>query len=241
MVLGVPAGHVFVVLSLIGLVVLPLALILGGSDVDTFGSFYRQIGSNNLRVLVGALIAGVVIDAVFFLRFWRYRDNFLALTPDAIVVFGFSIPWKYVETRLRGSVFVIHVTDQSAVDLRKIPWPYSSIYSYLIYRIVHYPRGEIRMPSWMFNVPIEQVLQAIETRKPIMTSAAVAEKAVIKAKGREYAKRGNMTMGIILTIGFFGYAAYLLLKGGVQAASTVMILMLLLGAYWYAIYSVGKK
>jgi len=50
-----------------------------------------------------------------------------------------------------------------------------------------------------------------------------------------------MTMGIILTIGFFGYAAYLLLKGGVQAASTVMILMLLLGAYWYAIYSVGKK
>jgi hypothetical protein len=132
------------------------------------------------------------------------------------------------------------VTDQSVVDLGRIPWPYSAARGFG-YRMIHYPRGEIRLPDWMFEVPLEQVLHAFESSRPSTAPERIAEQAQIKAKGREYAKRGNVAIGIVITVGFFAYASYLLLRGGMQAASTIVILMILLGAYWYAIYSGDQK
>ncbi len=173
--------------------------------------------------------------AIHFIQYLRWRDKFLVIGDEGIVLLGLSIPWKYIENGFRSGVLILHVTDPSAVNLGLIPWPFRSSFGRMTYSIILFPRNDIRLPWWIFDQSFAEVAAVLHASEPRMKPEQVIEKAEIKRQGQTYSHKGNIVAGIVLAIGFAGFAFYLYTQDGTRAISTIIILLVLLASYWYAI------
>lgn len=185
-------------------------------------------------ICFGITVLGLL---VYIVRYLQYRDSFLMIQGGGIVLLGLPIAWKYIEPKMTNGNLILYITDASAINLARIPWPFRTFSGSTGYSIVILPRNEIRLPWWIFEGSFAEVMAIFHASQPKMTPELEMEKAAIKQQGREYSFKGDVATGIALSIGFAFYAIYLISQDGMRATSSVIILFILLSAFWYAIYS----
>ncbi len=198
-------------------------------------SFLHQ--TERIPYLVFTLSVGLFGIGSFVYGYFKWRDRFLTVSDVGIVLMGVSIPWKYIESYVKNGALWIHVTDASAVNLHKLPWPFASgsRRSMLLFSILNLSRSEVRLPWWLFEGSFAEAVTLFQVSEPKATPEYLTEKAEAKQRGAAFSRKEYVMIGTILTIVVLGFVGYLFVSGAPRPTEVLFLAVILVGAYWVAI------